>query len=336
MEAVLHGPESNQKLFEGNKIQQSAAEQVQLQASVTEARSQMVSFSQPENKSEPSSKVHSVITANPSLAENEQEGKASLNPAEGAKRREVLSRRPSYRRILNDLSSTDVIQQTENIEQQIVKVDSENAGLKMPIVSEVKPSQNLLSDDNSALFDNTDDNDANSPQMIHVPAADINTISNSIGSLQNTAATLQNTVTIPGIQGFTMANQSPMLADNNQPGSMWLPGSHVVVQTVGGGMQAFQIQDNASSPGAGMMQTSRNLMQNNIQSPQQMAEDASRKREMRLMKNRDAAKECRRRKKEYVKCLETRVAVLEHQNKQLIDELKTLKELYVHKQVDTG
>lgn len=46
---------------------------------------------------------------------------------------------------------------------------------------------------------------------------------------------------------------------------------------------------------------------------------------------REAAKECRRRKKEYVKCLESRVAVLETQNKQLIEELKTLKELYCDK-----
>lgn len=335
METVLHGHDSDRKISEEGKIQQSASEQVQLQAPVTDSRPLMVSFSQPEEKSEPPSKGHSVITANPSLPENEQESKTSLNPAESAKRREVLSRRPSYRRILNDLSSTEVMQQAENIEQQMVKVDSEDGGIKMPIVTEVKPSQNILADDNSALFENSEDNDANSPQMIHVPAADIGTISNSIGTLQNTA-TMQNTVTIPGIQGFTMANQSQLLTENNQPGSMWIPGGHVVVQTVGGGMQAFQIQDNAASPGSGMMQSSRNLMQNNIQSPQQMAEDASRKREMRLMKNRDAAKECRRRKKEYVKCLETRVAVLEHQNKQLIDELKTLKELYVHKQVDTG
>lgn len=64
---------------------------------------------------------------------------------------------------------------------------------------------------------------------------------------------------------------------------------------------------------------------------QQIAEDASRKREMRLMKNREAAKECRRKKKEYVKCLENRVAVLENQNKTLIEELKTLKDLYCHK-----
>lgn len=57
-------------------------------------------------------------------------------------------------------------------------------------------------------------------------------------------------------------------------------------------------------------------------------EDQSRKREIRLQKNREAARECRRKKKEYIKCLENRVAVLENQNKALIEELKSLKELY--------
>lgn len=42
--------------------------------------------------------------------------------------------------------------------------------------------------------------------------------------------------------------------------------------------------------------------------------------------SREAAKECRRRKKEYVKCLESRVAVLEVQNKKLIEELEALKD----------
>ena len=42
----------------------------------------------------------------------------------------------------------------------------------------------------------------------------------------------------------------------------------------------------------------------------------------------EAARECRRKKKEYIKCLENRVAVLENQNKTLIDELKSLKERY--------
>lgn len=47
--------------------------------------------------------------------------------------------------------------------------------------------------------------------------------------------------------------------------------------------------------------------------------------------SREAARECRRKKKEYVKCLENRVAVLENQNKTLIEELKTLKDIYCHK-----
>ncbi|XP_019508184.1 PREDICTED: cAMP-responsive element modulator isoform X17 [Hipposideros armiger] len=64
-----------------------------------------------------------------------------------------------------------------------------------------------------------------------------------------------------------------------------------------------------------------------LHSPQQLAEEATRKRELRLMKNREAAKECRRRKKEYVKCLESRVAVLEVQNKKLIEELETLRDI---------
>lgn len=65
-----------------------------------------------------------------------------------------------------------------------------------------------------------------------------------------------------------------------------------------------------------------------------LAEDQSRKREMRLMKNREAARECRRKKKEYIKCLENRVAVLENQNKALIEELKSLKELYCQQKSD--
>ncbi|XP_041670341.1 cAMP-responsive element modulator-like isoform X2 [Cheilinus undulatus] len=59
--------------------------------------------------------------------------------------------------------------------------------------------------------------------------------------------------------------------------------------------------------------------------------DALQKRELRLMKNREAARECRRKKKEYVKCLENRVAVLENQNKTLIEELRALKDIYRHK-----
>ena len=62
--------------------------------------------------------------------------------------------------------------------------------------------------------------------------------------------------------------------------------------------------------------------------PVALVEEAARKREVRLLKNREAARECRRKKKEFIKCLENRVQVLESQNKALIDELKNLKEMY--------
>lgn len=68
--------------------------------------------------------------------------------------------------------------------------------------------------------------------------------------------------------------------------------------------------------------------------PVTIAEEAARKRELRLLKNREAAKECRRKKKDYIKCLENRVAVLENQNATLIEELKALKDLYCKKSVN--
>ena len=39
---------------------------------------------------------------------------------------------------------------------------------------------------------------------------------------------------------------------------------------------------------------------------------SSRKREIRLLKNREAARECRRKKKEYIKCLENRSTIVVH------------------------
>uniref|UniRef100_A0A286Y648 cAMP-responsive element modulator n=1 Tax=Cavia porcellus TaxID=10141 RepID=A0A286Y648_CAVPO len=94
--------------------------------------------------------------------------------------------------------------------------------------------------------------------------------------------------------------------------------------TATGDMPAYQIRAPATAlPQGVVMATSPGT----LHSPQQLAEEATRKRELRLMKNREAAKECRRRKKEYVKCLESRVAVLEVQNKKLIEELETLKDI---------
>ncbi|KAM9672172.1 cAMP-responsive element modulator isoform 17-T20 [Trichechus inunguis] len=98
--------------------------------------------------------------------------------------------------------------------------------------------------------------------------------------------------------------------------------------TTTGDMPAYQIRAPTTALPQGVVMAAS---PGSLHNPQQLAEEATRKRELRLMKNREAARECRRKKKEYVKCLENRVAVLENQNKTLIEELKALKDLYCHK-----
>ncbi|KAM6893174.1 cyclic AMP-responsive element-binding protein 1-like isoform 2-T2 [Lycodopsis pacificus] len=135
-----------------------------------------------------------------------------------------------------------------------------------------------------------------------------------------------------GLQTLTMAQgqggatilQYAQTTDGQQ---ILVPSNQVVVQAASGDVQAYQIRTaptSAITPGV-VMATSPALGSGGG------TEEVTRKREVRLMKNREAARECRRKKKEYVKCLENRVAVLENQNKTLIEELKALKDLYCHK-----
>ncbi|XP_078062864.1 cyclic AMP-dependent transcription factor ATF-1-like [Mustelus asterias] len=136
--------------------------------------------------------------------------------------------------------------------------------------------------------------------------------------------TMSNTggITQPG----TTILQYAQTADGQQ---ILVPSNQVVVQTTSGEVQTYQIRSTPTTnplPQTVMMSTPVN-----IQPQSTKTEDATMKREIRLMKNREAARECRRKKKEYLKCLENRVLVLENQNKTLIEELKTLKDLYCHK-----
>ncbi|XP_074724012.1 cAMP-responsive element modulator isoform X11 [Strix uralensis] len=102
----------------------------------------------------------------------------------------------------------------------------------------------------------------------------------------------------------------------------------LLIAAATGDMPAYQIRTPTTTLPQGVVMAAS---PGTLHSPQQLTEEATRKRELRLMKNREAARECRRKKKEYVKCLENRVAVLENQNKTLIEELKALKDLYCHK-----
>jgi len=59
-----------------------------------------------------------------------------------------------------------------------------------------------------------------------------------------------------------------------------------------------------------------------------LEEEKERKREMKLLKNREAAREGREKKRRYQMLLEARVSILETQNRALIEELKALKFLF--------
>ncbi|BFY98885.1 hypothetical protein BsWGS_01924 [Bradybaena similaris] len=194
------------------------------------------------------------------------------------KRREILARRPSYRKILNDLSS---------------------------------PVPKMEDDSNSSQSNDGHDSYVQTGTL-HLTAH---------GDASHAAQ---------GLQTLTMTNASPTSA-NSAGGTTIVqyaqgPDGQFYIPVAGANVQAYQI----AAPGSltqGVVMAPGSPMS----SPQHMSEEGSRKRELRLLKNREAARECRRKKKEYVKCLENRVAVLENQNKTLIEELKALKELYCQK-----
>ncbi|NXQ30110.1 CREM protein, partial [Alaudala cheleensis] len=219
------------------------------------------------------------------------------------KRREILSRRPSYRKILNELSSdAPAVAKIEEEEK------SEDEGTPSGISAVTMPTS-----------------------LYHTNTGQYLTISQG-GTIQ--------TVTNSGAPqpGATIVQYAAQSSDGTQ--QFFVPGSQVVVQgtffysihfkicffypAATGDMPAYQIRTPTTTLPQGVVMAAS---PGTLHSPQQMAEEATRKRELRLLKNREAAKECRRRKKEYIKCLESRVAVLEVQNKKLIQELETLKDI---------
>lgn len=260
--------------------------------------------------------VHGVIqTAQPSViqspqvqtvqistvAESEDSQESVDSVTDSQKRREILSRRPSYRKILNDLSSDP------------------------PAVGRIEEEK-------------SEDDTAPAIATVTMPTPIYQTSSGQyIAITQGGAIQLANNGTdgVQGLQTLTMANaagaqQSATIlqyAQTSDGQQILVPSNQVVVQAASGDVQAYQIRTaptSAITPGV-VMAASPAL------GPGNATEEVTRKREVRLMKNREAARECRRKKKEYVKCLENRVAVLENQNKTLIEELKALKDLYCHK-----
>ncbi|NXT49730.1 CREM protein, partial [Pluvianellus socialis] len=227
------------------------------------------------------------------------------------KRREILSRRPSYRKILNELSSdAPAVPKIEEEEK------SDDDGAPSGISAMAMPT---------SLYH------TNTGQYITITQGGAIQISNPSSDGVHGLQTLTMTnsgAPQPGATIVQYAGQSP---DGTQ--QFFVPGSQVVVQELKirffhtaatGDMPAYQIRTPSTTLPQGVVMAAS---PGTLHSPQQLAEEATRKRELRLLKNREAAKECRRRKKEYIKCLESRVAVLEVQNKKLIEELETLKDI---------
>ncbi|XP_021940413.1 cyclic AMP-responsive element-binding protein 1 isoform X2 [Zootermopsis nevadensis] len=184
------------------------------------------------------------------------------------KRRDILTRRPSYRKILNDLGGGEIA------------------------VGRGESSSEVDTNEDSELSSHSIPSHYQTHTATVIPAGAIQIASQG--------------ETVQGLHTLTMTNATTaggaiVQYAQGQDGQFFVP-----VVTQGGGIAGGPI----------------------------IAEDQARKREMRLLKNREAARECRRKKKEYIKCLENRVAVLENQNKALIEELKSLKELYCQQKTD--
>jgi len=220
-----------------------------------------------------------------SLSNDGVDNRHSVNKLDRS-RRDILTRRPSYRKILNDLGGSEISGD---------KADSSNSD-----------SSQEASDSGIVIGG------------AQYPSSVVKVINaNALGLSQVTTA--DGTVVPAGaLQTITMTNAGSAAGGTivqyaqSQDGQLFVP--------VSGELQAYTIRSVSSSSSSPSVVVAGG---SHHEPPEQ-----NRKREIRLLKNREAARECRRKKKEYIKCLENRVAVLENQNKALIDELKSLKELY--------
>ncbi|XP_066998051.1 cyclic AMP-responsive element-binding protein 1 isoform X2 [Anabrus simplex] len=276
------------------------------------------------------SKPNSVIQTTPGslqtlqVVETGSDDSLSNDDESTKKRRDILTRRPSYRKILNDLGGGEIavstvagiisdpklqnhfkaLQLTEDVDGHwtVKRETVKEAVAAICPGTEKREHQKRIT---AGRVESSSECDTNEDSELS---------SHAIPSQYQTHAVIPGTIqiasqgeTVQGLHTLTMTNASTggaivHYASQGQDGQFFVP-----VVTQGGG-----------AIGSGPI----------------IAEDQARKREMRLLKNREAARECRRKKKEYIKCLENRVAVLENQNKALIDELKSLKELYCQQKTE--
>ncbi|KAH9419203.1 Cyclic AMP-responsive element-binding protein 1 [Dermatophagoides pteronyssinus] len=249
------------------------------------------------NKLAHGSVIQSTESEQSNIQMVKEENETTIYEDESKRRRENLARRPSYRKILNDLSST--------VDTPVTSTNTANNSNK---------SSNA-----------THTSSASQQTATTIP---IESYIKMLPSIQ-IGSTHDGTTTIQGIPTI-MTNANTTGSTIVQYATAAHDGQFIVPD-----LQTYQLRP-PPPPQQPTNNQSAALTQNVVMTTQQLPsshnmDEALKKREMRLLKNREAAKECRRKKKEYIKCLENRVAVLENQNKALIEELKTLKELYCKK-----
>ncbi|KAE8298673.1 Cyclic AMP-dependent transcription factor ATF-1 [Larimichthys crocea] len=236
-----------------------------------------------------------VQTAQAPGTDSDDSQDSSDSEVAAQKTREILARRPSYRKILNELSS-----------EEVTHIEGKDNSPSTGVTGVTVPTTQIYQTSSGQYITIA----ANGTIQLATPGSD------GIQGLQ--AVTMANS---GGAQQGTTILQYAQTPDGQQ---ILVPSNQVVVQGAGGEMQTYQIRTAPTS--SSLSQTV--VMTSPVGLSQGKSDDPTMKREIRLAKNREAARECRRKKKEYVKCLENRVAVLENQNKTLIEELKTLKDLY--------
>uniref|UniRef100_A0A674GYQ2 Cyclic AMP-dependent transcription factor ATF-1-like n=1 Tax=Taeniopygia guttata TaxID=59729 RepID=A0A674GYQ2_TAEGU len=267
-------------------VVQLPGEQVQVQGVIQTAQSSSVIHSP---------QVQTVQVSSLSESEDSQDSSDSIGSSQKA--RGILARRPSYRKILKDLSSEDTRDR---------KGDEESPG-----VSTVT--------------------------SMSVPTPIYQTSTGHCHRGQRAAAGRAGGRRGAGAADSDHGQRRRLPARDHHPavrpdlGRAADPGAQQPGGAASGDMQTYQIRTTPTT--SSLPQTVVMTSPVTLTSQSSKTDDPQLKREIRLMKNREAARECRRKKKEYVKCLENRVAVLENQNKTLIEELKTLKDLYCHKSV---
>jgi hypothetical protein len=247
-----------------------------------------------------------------------------LTEDEARRRREQLNRRPSYRMILKDL---ETVGDNKTLKKEIDDSGMDNRGNLQPPVA-----MNTL----TSLYVPSSSNGTMHGVQTASPGNDMDP--NSVGSSGNSVFSPRILTELPPPDSQRQQSLNSNILVHVNPNDL------LSIKTVNDAaarassasasnfmnndwpQNLLNVYSSSSSP-IGNMQMSGGRSNGPPEN-----DESNRKRQVRLLKNREAAKECRRKKKEYVKCLENRVAVLENQNKALIEELKTLKELYCRKE----